>query len=172
MTRLLLIARCPAWPLHLGDRLILYHLLEELSYDDSLEIDLLAFAERPTDAAEVGHYDHYAHSVELIPATTRSKPSLLWRALYPPARFPHRADQSWSPAMWQAIERKRTSQTYDAVHLFGGVQVYEFYHALGGLPTLITPYESYSLYLSRDARARSIASRPSCSSAITSTPPM
>ncbi len=151
MTRLLIISRCPAWPLHLGDRLILYHLLEELSYDDSLEVDLLAFAERPTDAAEVSHYDHFAHSVELIPATTRSKPSLLWRALYAPARFPRRADQSWSPAMWGAIERKRATQTYDAVHLFGGVQVYEFYHALGGLPTIITPYESFSLYLSREA---------------------
>jgi glycosyltransferase involved in cell wall biosynthesis len=149
LTRLLLIARCPAWPLHLGDRLILYHLLEELSHDDSITIDLLAFAERPPDYAEVDHYDHYARSVELIPAPTRSKAALLWRALYPPARFPRRADQSWSPAMWQAIERRLATQSYDIVHLFGGVQVYEFAHLLRGLPIIITPYESYSLYLSR-----------------------
>jgi glycosyltransferase involved in cell wall biosynthesis len=51
--------------------------------------------------------------------------------------------------MWARIEAYRARAAYDAAHLFGGVQVYEYAHALGGLPALITPYESYSLYLRR-----------------------
>ena len=51
--------------------------------------------------------------------------------------------------MWRAIEAHIAENDYDAVHLFGGVQVYEFLHALDGLPTVITPYESYSLYTRR-----------------------
>src|SRR5690606_18930768 len=46
---------------------------------------------------------------------------------------------------------------YDVAHLFGGVQVYEFRHALAGLPALIVPYESYSLYLKRALETRSAA---------------
>jgi glycosyltransferase involved in cell wall biosynthesis len=38
---------------------------------------------------------------------------------------------------------------YDLVHLFGGVQVYEYSRAVKPLPAMITPYESYSLYLRR-----------------------
>jgi glycosyltransferase involved in cell wall biosynthesis len=51
--------------------------------------------------------------------------------------------------MWNAIQRQIDQNRYDVVHLFGGVQVYEYYHALNGLPAIITPYESYSLYLRR-----------------------
>jgi glycosyltransferase involved in cell wall biosynthesis len=42
------------------------------------------------------------------------------------------------------------------VHLFGGIQVYEFKNALGDIPTIITPYESYSLYLKRAIEAASV----------------
>ena len=31
MPRVLLISRCPPWPLHLGDRLIIWHLARELA---------------------------------------------------------------------------------------------------------------------------------------------
>ncbi|MEL7234754.1 MAG: glycosyltransferase family 4 protein, partial [Chloroflexota bacterium] len=41
------------------------------------------------------------------------------------------------------------TNTYDAVHLFGGVQVYDFARLLDGLHTVMTPYESYSLYTRR-----------------------
>ena len=51
--------------------------------------------------------------------------------------------------MWRAIQARLAAEQYDMVHLFGGIQVYEFRHALGDIPAIITPYESYSLYLRR-----------------------
>jgi glycosyltransferase involved in cell wall biosynthesis len=48
--------------------------------------------------------------------------------------------------MWQAIQ---SSGDYDIIHLFGGIQIYEFFHALNNHPAIITPYESFSLYLRR-----------------------
>lgn len=143
--RILLISRCPPYPLYLGDRLIVYHLAEELE-GRRHKIDLLAFAQRPGDWGEQRHYDTRFEHVELIREPKRTPVAYLQRALL---RFPHRAEDSWSPEMWQAIDRRIASTRYDVVHLFGGVQVYEFYHALRGLPAVITPYESYSLYLRR-----------------------
>jgi glycosyltransferase involved in cell wall biosynthesis len=52
--------------------------------------------------------------------------------------------------MWQRIKERLNSQVYDVVHLFGGIQVYEFAELLTDQPTVITPYESYSLYLERE----------------------
>ncbi|MCB9453993.1 MAG: glycosyltransferase [Anaerolineaceae bacterium] len=148
MTRILLISRCPPYPLHLGDRLIVYHLASELDWRGHT-IDLLAFADRPEDYDEIHHYDMYFGSVELIPEPGRSQAAYLRRALLPGARWPRAAAESWSPPMWEAIRRQLATHTYDLVHLFGGIQVYEFFHALGDVPALITPYESYSLYLRR-----------------------
>lgn len=148
MKRLLLISRCPPYPLHLGDRLIVYHLAEELEAR-RWEIDLLAFTSRPEDPDERRFYEHRFEQVTLIPEPRRGYGSYLERALFPGARWPRQARQSWSPAMWQAIEARLQTGAYDAAHLFGGVQVYEFFHALRGLPAIITPYESYSLYLRR-----------------------
>ena len=148
MTRILLISRCPPYPLHLGDRLIVYHLAAELDWRGH-SIDLLAFANRPEDHHEIHCYDMYFESVELIPEPHRSQADYLRRALLPGSRWPRTAEQSWSPAMWQAIRRRLAQHDYDVIHLFGGIQVYEYFHALGDVPALITPYESYSLYLRR-----------------------
>lgn len=150
--RILFISRCPPWPLYLGDRLILYHLGRELSLRHH-ELDLLAFANRPEDWHEQDHYDMDFRHVELFPEPPRSQLSYLQRMLLPSARFPRTAEQSWSPAIWRAIQARLATEKYDVVHLFGGIQVYEFRHALGNIPTVITPYESYSLYLCRQLKA-------------------
>lgn len=162
LMRILLIARCPPYPLHLGDRLIIYHLVRHLRQRGHT-VDLLAFANRAADWHEQHHYAaDYGH-VELIAEPTRAPVSYLLRQLVPARRFPRRAAESWSPPMWRAIRQRLEAQRYDAIHLFGGVQVYEYAHALGGQPAVITPYESYSLYLRRklDLQKRGTAqSRP------------
>lgn len=149
MTRLLMISRCPPYPTHLGDRLIIYHLSRELARR-GVALDLLAFANRPEDWsidwADVCPAFRY---IELIEEPPRPQSAYLKRALLPGQRFPRAARQAWSPQMWEAIARRRAAHTYDGAHLFGGVQVYEVFHALQGLPAIITPYESYSLYLQR-----------------------
>lgn len=154
MTRILFISRCPPWPLYLGDRLILYHLGRELSLRHH-ELDLLAFANRPEDWGEQNHYDMDFGHVELFHEQPRSQVSYLRRAVFPGARWPHTAEESWSPEMWRAILARLKAEKYDVVHLFGGVQVYEFKNALGDIPAIITPYESYSLYLKRALEANS-----------------
>ena len=151
--RILLISRCPPYPLHLGDRLIIYHLARELS-QRGCTIDLLAFANRPEDWNEQSHYAPYFSHIELFHEPRRRPFDYLRRALFPAARWPRTADRSWSPDMWRAIERRLgrgdlAGRPYDVIHLFGGIQVYEFRHALGDLPAIIVPYASYSLYLRR-----------------------
>lgn len=146
--RLLLMSRCPPYPLHLGDRLIIWHLARELS-QRGYEIDLIAFAQFASDHDEIHHYRQYFKQVTLIDETPRSPIQLLQRALLPFSRFPTNAKQAWSGAMWDAIEQHLRQYEYDLVHSFGGVQVYEFAHLLRDYPHLITPYESFSLYLQR-----------------------
>ncbi len=148
MKTILLISRCPPYPLHLGDRLIIWHLARELQQRGYV-IDLLAFANRPEDHAEIDNYRALFRQVMLIDESPRSQISYLRRVLLPGSRFPMQAGQSWSPAMWQAIEQHVQQNQYDLVHFFGGVQVYEYRHAVGDLPAIIVPYESYSLYLRR-----------------------
>ena len=145
---LLLISRCPPYPLHLGDRLILFHLARELSQRGHV-LDLLAFNDRPDIPDKRSAYEDYFRHVEIIPSAGRSFLNYLWRLAYPPARFPGRAEDSWSPAMWNAVQRRLEHATYDAAHLFGGIQVYGYKNVLQSLPSVITPYESYSLYLKR-----------------------
>ncbi len=148
MKRILLISRCPPYPLYLGDRLIIWHLAHELEAR-GYQIDLLAFSDRPEDTDEIDQYAMYFGQVGLFPLPANRQWTYIRRALLPSARFPHRADQATSPQMWQAIQQQLAQHTYDVVHLFGGVQVYEYHHALKHLPTVITPYEAYSLYLHR-----------------------
>jgi glycosyltransferase involved in cell wall biosynthesis len=145
MKTLLLISRCPPYPIHLGDRLIIWHLARELSRR-GYAFDLLAFANRPEDHAEIDHYRAFFRHITLVNEPQRG---YLKRLLWPAVRFPQTANQAWSPEMWRAIESHIAQNRYDVAHLFGGVQVYEFRHALGHLPAVITPYESYSLYLRR-----------------------
>src|ERR1044072_1436980 len=118
---ILLISRCPPYPLHLGDRLIPYHLAQQLSTRHN--IDLLAFYDQPDDPANVHHYERFFRSVQLIREWPRSTIALLNRALRPGAMFPRTVDQAWSPEMWQAITKQLAAQQYDIVQLFGGIQV-------------------------------------------------
>jgi glycosyltransferase involved in cell wall biosynthesis len=148
--RILLISRCPPWPLHLGDRLIVYHLMEELEARGHT-LDLIALYNRSTDPDERDHYKRWLQHLDLIPEPRRTQFSYLQRLLLPSTRFPTRAEDSWSPALWQAIENRLNTTPYDAIHLIGGIHVYEVFQALKGQPTVITPYESYSLYLERAA---------------------
>ena len=148
MPHLLLISRCPPWPLHLGDRLIVWHLARELARRGWV-IDLLAFANQREDHDDVDHYRAHFGEVALFDEPARNPSTLLRRLLLPGARFPLQAEGVASPDMWRAIGRQVTGKDYDCAHFFGGIQVGEYRHAVGELPTLITPYESYSLYLRR-----------------------
>ena len=144
----LLISRCPPFPLYHGDRLIPYHLARELSAR-RYHIDLLAFYQRPEDVAEVPRYEKHFNSVTLLPEPRRSLRSYWQRQRQPARRFPSRASESWSPAMWAAIDKAIRERAYDVVHLFGGVHVYEYWPLASQLPNLIVPYESYTLWLER-----------------------
>jgi glycosyltransferase involved in cell wall biosynthesis len=149
---MLLISRCPPYPLHLGDRLIVYHLARELQ-KRGWRIDLLALHtggddEAHTPVARQVYAPLFEH-VELIAEPRRSPVEIARRLLIASARFPRSADKAWSPELWRAVEQRVKAAHYDAIHVFGGVQVYEMSGALGGHPAVITPYESYSLYLRR-----------------------
>lgn len=146
--RILLISRCPPYPLHLGDRLILWHLSRELAQRGH-QIDLLAFAQLPSDWDEVYIYQAWFQHVKLIAEPRRTAVQYLTRSLWAPARFPHNGAQAWSAAMWDAVEECIGANEYDVVHLFGGIQVYEFAELLTEQACLITPYEAFSLYLRR-----------------------
>lgn len=148
MPTLLFISRCPPLPLHFGDRLIVWHLAREL-HARGVTIDLIALANRPQDWDEIGAYMPLFRSVTLIEETPRTPLHYLRRVLDKGARFPQRAEDAWHPAMWHAIHTHLMANQYDALHLFGGLHVYEFLHALGGQPAVITPYESYTLLLER-----------------------
>jgi glycosyltransferase involved in cell wall biosynthesis len=150
--RLLLISRCPPYPLHLGDRLIVYHLARELQ-KRGWQIDLLALCRGADDEAH-SHEAQQAYAplfehVELHAEPPRSPIEIARRLLDRSARFPRSAERSWSPELWRAVENRVKSAHFDAIHVFGGVQVYETVSALGGRRAIITPYESYSLYLRR-----------------------
>ena len=148
MTHILLISRCPPYPLHLGDRLIIWHLARELSRRGHI-LDLLAYTQFASDYQEIEQYQPYFRQIQLIDEPMRTPLDYLKRIILPSARFPHNAESAWSAAMWQAIEKQLAQNHYDVIHVFGGVQVYEFFHLLRDYPTIITPYESFSLYLKR-----------------------
>lgn len=150
--RVLLISRCPPYPLHLGDRLIVYHLARELHLRGHI-IDLLAYTNPHQASPEQTAYAHLFGQITLMPEPVRPLASYAQRQLIPAARWPRHAEETWSPEMWHTIQAYRTQHHYDVAHLFGGIQVYEFFHALNDLPALITPYESYSLYLRRSRAA-------------------
>ncbi len=151
MKTILLISRCPPYPLHLGDRLIIWHLARELS-QRGFTIDLLALYDREDDPQWLTEYRAFFRHIELIPETRRSGAVYLRRVLDPAARFAKRADMSFSPDLWRAIERYLRLYDYDVVHCFGSVSVYEYHPLFADKPNLITPYESHALYLRRAAR--------------------
>lgn len=158
---ILLISRCPPYPLYFGDRLIVWHLVRELTARGHT-IDLLAYTQRPEDSDpdEQAQYRGYFRDMTLLPEPQRPLLSIFRRILQPSRRFPRNAREAWSPEMWLAIAAQRRKRDYDLAHCFGGVQVYELAYVLEGLPRLITPYESYSLYLKRQiARSGGIGAR-------------
>jgi polysaccharide biosynthesis protein PslH len=148
MTHILLISRCPPYPLHLGDRLIIWHLARELAQRGHT-LDLIAYAQFESDHSEIEHYQPYFRQIQLIDESTRTPLDYLKRLILPAVRFPQYAERAWSSDMWHAIEAQLAQNQYDVIHVFGGIQVYEFYYLLRDYPTIITPYESFSLYLKR-----------------------
>ena len=151
MKTILLISRCPPYPIHLGARLILWHLARELARRDYV-IDLLAMYSRADDPMFTAEYQAFFHKIELIPEVRRSGRAYLRRLLVPSARFADSPDQSFTPQLWQAVADYLRRRHYDLVHCFGGVSVYEFHPCFADKPTVITPYESYALFLQRAAQ--------------------
>lgn len=150
---LLLISRCPPFPLYHGDRLIPYHLARELSARH-YQIDLLAFYQQPEDLAEVPRYERLFRSVTLIREPERTRRDYSRRMRRRDSRFPATAEASWSPEMWNAIDNALQERSYQIAHLFGGVNVYEYLNLVRAMPNVIVPYESYSLWLERAVQAQ------------------
>ncbi|MFQ3646621.1 MAG: glycosyltransferase family 4 protein [Anaerolineae bacterium] len=153
---LLLISRCPPHPLHLGDRLIIGNLVPELKAR-GVETDLIALcppdpnqsieAAYERDQALLPQYRSQYRRVTLLREPRRSGLSYVWRLLNEKSRFPQSPAQAWSPALFEQVQQHLASQRYDAIWLFGGVQVYEVAAALDRRPAVITPYESYARFL-------------------------
>ena len=146
MTAILLISRCPPYPLHLGDRLILWHLARALSQRGHT-LDLLALYDRDDDPSLVDEYRGFFRHVQLFRETPRGTAAYMRRLLQPSRRFATHAASSFSPSLWRAIDARMRQHKYDIAHCFGSVSVYEFHPLIAHLPNLITPYESHSLYL-------------------------
>ncbi|MCY4144969.1 MAG: glycosyltransferase family 4 protein [Chloroflexi bacterium] len=158
MRTILLISRCPPYPAHLGDRLIIWHLARELSKRGYI-IDLLALHDRAEDPQNIHHYRAFFRQIQLIREPPRSSRDYLRRLLWPRARFAASPDASFCPALWRAIAKRLSRNDYDLVHCFGSVAVYEFLPIFAHLPKLITPYESYSLYLRSAAQQGDLRAR-------------
>lgn len=151
MKTILLISRCPPYPLHLGDRLIIWHLARELRGRGNT-VDLLALYDRDDDPQWIAEYRYVFRHVELIRESRRSSAAYLRRLFDPSKRFAKNADMSFNPDLWRAIERRLRRHNYDVAHCFGSVSVYEFHPLFAALPNLITPYESHALFLRSAAR--------------------
>jgi len=144
----LLISRCPPFPLYFGDRLIPYHLARQLSARHH-HIDLVAFYTKPEAAADIPRYERFFRHIQLIREPSRGVLRYLWR-LYGEHFFPGKAREAWSGEMWQTVQERIFSGRYDVIQLFGGIQVYEYREAVKAYANLIVPYESYSLYLEHE----------------------
>jgi polysaccharide biosynthesis protein PslH len=145
--RILFISRCPPYPLHYGDRVLLSFIVRQLAKRGH-QLDLLAFVGADENPAWLPHYQELFDQVTLVPDPAPNPARRLARLLRG-RLFAKRARQANSPAMWQAIAQAVANTKYDLVHYFGGVQVYEYRALTAHLPSLIQPYDSYSLYMSR-----------------------
>jgi glycosyltransferase involved in cell wall biosynthesis len=143
--RVLMVSRCLPLPLHYGDRLILNNLLRELRTLGH-RCDLIALCQGPGDFDEVPGSAVLCDEIIPVPERPRSPLQYLWRLGRP---FPDAPGQCWQPEMWRAIEERLASVSYDLVHVFGGIQVYEVRNLVRRLPAIIVPYESYTLWLER-----------------------
>lgn len=158
MKTILLISRCPPYPLHFGDRLIIWHLARALS-SRGYTIDLLAFYDREEDAWQKAEYEAFFRHIELRPEPRRSGLSYLRRLLVPSTRFATSAQASYCPAMWRMIAKYLKRNDYELVHCFGAVSIYEFHPLFAHLPNVITPYESHALYLATAAEQGHVSAR-------------
>lgn len=158
MKTVLLISRCPPYPTTLGDRLILWHMTRELSRR-GYTIDLLALYDREDDAAQRAQYERFFRHIELIPEPRRAGGAYLRRLFIPATRFAAAEAASFCPALWRKIVDYLSRYDYDLVHCFGAVSVYEFHPLFAHLPNVITPYESYTLYLQSAARLGKLSAR-------------
>jgi glycosyltransferase involved in cell wall biosynthesis len=151
MKTILLISRCPPYPLHQGDRLILWHLARELSRR-GYTIDLLALYDQDNDMEQTAKYADCFRRIELFREPERDAAAYLRRLLIGSARFATSAERSFCPALWRSIDACLSRADYDLVHCFGAVSVYEYFPLFAHLPNLITPYESHTHYLQSAAR--------------------
>ncbi len=158
MKTILLISRCPPYPLHLGDRLIIWHLARELSRRGYV-IDLLALYDREDDPQRIDEYRKYFRHIELFLEPRRGGTAMLRRLLDPAARFARSAQESFCPPLWQSIAGRLKEYSYDLAHCFGSVSVYEYHPLFAHLPNLITPYESHALYLQSALRQGRLSAR-------------
>ena len=158
MKTILLISRCPPYPLHYGDRLIIWHLARELA-ERGYVIDLLALYDKADDPGQIDEYRRFFRHIELFAEPPRSSLAYLRRLLLPGARFAKTADASFCPPLWRAIASRLGSHRYDLAHVFGAVSVYEHQPLFAHLPSLITPYESYALYLRSALREGQLSAR-------------
>lgn len=156
--RLLIIARCPPWPLHLGDTLVVHHVTREL-HGRGHTLDLVCFYQQPDAPDQQYHYRDRFAGITLIREVPRTPLQFIRRLLIPPF-FPERIDQAWSRSMWEAVRDHVESTDYDGVILFGGVSVFEYRVLIQHLPNIIVPYDSYTLLLSSQlAQAKSFVQR-------------
>ncbi len=146
MKTILLISRCPPYPLHLGDRLIIWHLARELAGRGNV-IDLLALYDRDEDMRQIAEYRQFFRHIELFAEPRRTSLAYLRRLLQPSARFAKSAEASFCPPLWHGINGRLNARNYDLVHCFGSISVYEHHPLFAHLPNLITPYESHALYV-------------------------
>lgn len=158
MKSILLIARCPPYPLHEGDRLILWHLSRELARR-GYTLDLLALYNRADDPGQIHHYRHCFRRIELVREPARRPLQYLRRLMLPSARFAKSAVASFCPPLWRHIADALDSTHYDLVHCFGAFSVYEYFPLFAHLPNVITPYESHTLYLQSAARGGDLRAR-------------
>ena len=158
MRNILLISRCPPYPRHLGDRLIVWHLAREL-HQRGNRIDLLALTNHADDSQHIQHYRSFFRHIRLLPEPPRSSLGYIRRLLKPGARFAASPEASFSPPLWGAIADQLNRHAYDLVHCFGSITVYEYLPLFAHLPKLITPYESHSLYLRSAAQQGDLRAR-------------
>lgn len=142
----LLVSRCFPYPRHYGDRLIVSHLVEELR-ERGHTFDMAAFYLHDRDLDEVSRCRRLFGRFEAVKERPRSGIDYLKRMF---RLVPGSADQCWNPGMWRAIEGLISTGRCDLIHFFGGIQLYEFRRLCGRLPSLITPYESFGLFLERE----------------------
>lgn len=146
---ILFVSRCLPVPRHLGDRLILFHLLRGLRARGH-RCDVVALSQAGDTAAILDESAWLCDGLDVVDERPRSPLMVLGRLVAP---FPANADACWHPAMWRAIRRRLEVGGIDVVHFLGGIQVYEHRDAAHGYPRLIHPYESYSWWLTRAMRA-------------------